>query len=1069
MKKRIWLFGFVLISCFINCYAQSVASWKEKERELYAVQWKRRIEAMEDEHYKKVKPLFQKAYVLYPSIPRGMLEAVSYYYTRFVHLSYDVEDIENQEDIPRVYGVMGLTMEGKGVFRRNLEYVARLSKRSVEEIVSEPEQNVLAYAAAFARLQKEMKIHSSTVADYVPILMELSELPLQGSAARDFAMNAYLYAIYSFLSSPEWCRRFDVPCRLVDLDRIFGDDLPMLRLPRVFLALPEQESGENERKELGSPRKTVATNDVDYAGALWVPAGTCNYTSMSSRNVSSVAIHYTSGTYSGAIAWFQNCTYNGVGARASAHYVIRSFDGQVTQMVREKDKAWHVGTANSYTIGIEHEAYGNVAEYFTPAMYQASADLLRDICQRHQIDPHRMFYRDTLDDGTQLNQGLRSLGNSTACTKIRGHQHYPEQTHTDPGPYWAWNYYYKLVNVSDSVMVLSSDSGTLTDSGGAEENYGNDERALWLIEVPDADSIVLEFSEFELEKDYDFLWIYDGNSEYSPLLGRWNTHSPGRVVSSGNALMLEFRSDCGTTKRGWQAAWRAIFPPQPLDSVPQTLQPPTTEIVWNDSTWVVRDTVIRFVDESPAAIENCFYQVMEYDGSQWKADGQNGFLCNNFDAASSLIGWTSRSGQWGIVSGELQQSDATILQSQIAVPLNGLKSDAYLYDFYVKPMALLEQSSAVVTWFAVDDADNLQNGYALKILPNEHKLTVCKMADGNSTILATCSDVYTSTNQSYRYRIVHDRRSGIIKVFRHATLLCVVQDEHPLAAANHFVWQTERCAAAFDHLRVYRSRGDEVLLRVGRALGNDLRHQAASGAACAKLKSIVLDTANTFSSLVEKRLLVDFTPPSPPTRLNVQPDYTLSLGTVPQEFMVTWEAVSEGESGLSNYEVFLCPVRDMGLPTNPDWQQVGTEPYYRNSNFVMQGLRYQLWVRARDKAGWCSPAVASTEFTVISLPQGGQMARERQKKQSLSENAFSFSDTFASLENTHVKVYPNPATTKVFLEGVPPATDILLYDAQGNLLRRFRLSANGEVDVAELSQGIYFMVTASGKISFVKV
>ena len=37
--------------------------------------------------------------------------------------------------------------------------------------------------------------------------------------------------------------------------------------------------------------------------------------------------------------------------------MVRSSDGQVTQMVREYQKAWHARSANPYSIGIEHEGY----------------------------------------------------------------------------------------------------------------------------------------------------------------------------------------------------------------------------------------------------------------------------------------------------------------------------------------------------------------------------------------------------------------------------------------------------------------------------------------------------------------------------------------------------------------------------------------------------------------------------------------------------------------------------------------------------------------------------------------
>ena len=50
-------------------------------------------------------------------------------------------------------------------------------------------------------------------------------------------------------------------------------------------------------------------------------------------------------------------------------------DGQVTQMVCESDKAWHVGTENPYTIGLEHEGKADYEGWYTEAMYQASSNV----------------------------------------------------------------------------------------------------------------------------------------------------------------------------------------------------------------------------------------------------------------------------------------------------------------------------------------------------------------------------------------------------------------------------------------------------------------------------------------------------------------------------------------------------------------------------------------------------------------------------------------------------------------------------------------------------------------------
>jgi hypothetical protein len=286
-------------------------------------------------------------------------------------------------------------------------------------------------------------------------------------------------------------------------------------------------------------------------------------------------------------------------------------------MVREADKAWHARTANGYTIGIEHEAYGNIWSFFTDAMYQSSANLVRDICSRYEsIDGHRTFYRDTLDSGICLNEGLHDLGGENACVKIRGHQHYPDQSHTDPGPYWDWNYYYKLINEGTPVTVLEGEEGRLD-----HQYYGDDERKIWVIRGPEGKIISLDFKSFDLEKDFDFLWVYDGDDVYAPKIGRWNTQSPGTVHSSGNVMCVELRSDCATNAPGWQAEWKAVktipIEPEEPEIEPGVFPNPTTGIftVKSDREGLTDLTVFDVYGNMITSLR--FQNSVEIEASNW--------------------------------------------------------------------------------------------------------------------------------------------------------------------------------------------------------------------------------------------------------------------------------------------------------------------------------------------------------------------------------------------------------------------------------------------------------------------
>ena len=531
------------------------------------------------------KSAFNAAYEACPDIPRGLLEAVSYTNTHCHHLTDANYFNDGPDAMPRAYGLMGLVKDGKNYFRENLHLVSELSGISEAEILQSPEKNVLAYAKAFERLAKER--NAKEIKGYLSVIQQLSELPI-GEEKDVYPMQSMLYSVCLFLNDAQWAEEYSFPKQEIDLKSVFAEHYEMLTAP-----------------ELG------ITRSPDYPPAIWDPAPECNWEERT-KEVSAVVIHYTEGSYAGCISWFKNCD-----AQVSAHYVIRSVDGQVTQMVREKDKAWHARTANGYTIGIEHEAYGNIWSFFTEAMYQSSADLVRSICSRYDtINGRRTHDRDTLDNGFCLNNGLYSLGGEGACVQIRGHQHYPDQSHTDPGPYWDWNYYYKLINEGTPVTVLEGEEGRLD-----HQNYSDDERKIWVIRGPEESTIQLDFSSFSLEADFDFLWVYDGDNVYAPKIGRWNTQSPGTVRSTSNVMCVEFRSDCATTSTGWEASWNAVMPapvePELPEIEPGIYPNPTTDkfTVKSDSEGYTDLVVYDVYGNIMTSIR--FVKSVEIDASNW--------------------------------------------------------------------------------------------------------------------------------------------------------------------------------------------------------------------------------------------------------------------------------------------------------------------------------------------------------------------------------------------------------------------------------------------------------------------
>lgn len=501
------------------------------------------------EAFNKCSAYFNKAYTQYPEIPRGVLEAVSFTNTRFHHIAHEEGEAQSCTGIPKAYGVMGLTLDGKNAFKNNLVLISELSGYSIEEIIVSPEKNILAYAKSYSVLKKQAGITGNTIESQIPLLVELSELPVSSERSditigQDFAANANIYSILDFLNKAQNQSLYNLPQRNIDFINVFGqENYNVLSAPSVVLSDGDVTNRTGNTFKGG---KLPGIMSPDYGPALWVAACPNNYDVGRSMAVSAIAIHQMDGTYAGTISWFASCSNP---YYTSTEYVLRSSDGQITQMVLESNTTHHVYTENAYTIGLEHEGYILQNGWYTTAMYNASAALVRDICSRKGISPLTCWY------------GISCNGNYNQCLvdqciRIKGHNQFPNGGHTDPGVYWDWKRYYLLLNPMPSVTPLTAASGTIYDSGGASGNYKNTERPMTLIAPTGATKVTLTFSSFNMEANADHLLIYDGNTTAAPLIGKYTgTSLPPTVSSTGGAMLVEFRSDCSQTFSGWAANW----------------------------------------------------------------------------------------------------------------------------------------------------------------------------------------------------------------------------------------------------------------------------------------------------------------------------------------------------------------------------------------------------------------------------------------------------------------------------------------------------------------------------------
>lgn len=172
----------------------------------------------------------------------------------------------------------------------------------------------------------------------------------------------------------------------------------------------------------------VGSPGPDYNESIWRPSS--NHSARpagASGKPKIVIIHTCEGSYTGCWSWLKKS-----GTGVSAHYVVNDDGSEISQLVRESRKAWHIsakyksalnegnysqltGTgSNNFTLGVEHAGYGSQSSW-SEGLLDASAKLVCAITKKHNI-PRDKYH-------------------------IVGHGQLQPYNRSDPGKQWPWNDY----------------------------------------------------------------------------------------------------------------------------------------------------------------------------------------------------------------------------------------------------------------------------------------------------------------------------------------------------------------------------------------------------------------------------------------------------------------------------------------------------------------------------------------------------------------------------------------------------------------------------------------------------
>ncbi|KAK2515249.1 hypothetical protein Q9233_014448 [Columba guinea] len=92
------------------------------------------------------------------------------------------------------------------------------------------------------------------------------------------------------------------------------------------------------------------------------------------------------------------------------------------------------------------------------------------------------------------------------------------------------------------------------------EGYGNNLNCIWTIISDPGSRIHLSFNDFDLESQFDFLAVKDGDSPDSPIIGTFTgAEVPSHLTSNGHILRLEFQADHSMSGRGFNITYNSCI------------------------------------------------------------------------------------------------------------------------------------------------------------------------------------------------------------------------------------------------------------------------------------------------------------------------------------------------------------------------------------------------------------------------------------------------------------------------------------------------------------------------------
>ena len=525
----------------------------------------------------------------------------------------------------------------------------------------------------------------------------------------------------------------------------------------------------------------------------------------------------------------------------------------------------------------------------------------------------------------------------------------------------GYNDFWNAIEANFTDCYSTPCNDTLFDiGGGPNKNYYDNENYTYTLSPPGASSISVNFSSFNLENNFDYLYIYDGASTSatqfsgSPFTG---TTSPGTITSSTGSITFRFTSNNATTSPGFTATYSCL----------SDVIPPTTSVNVTGS-WQTINFNAAFTDADNiggSGVNEKYYQVLDFNGTEWRANNSFGFFNDNFTSAIHPD-WTNASGIFGINTSRLEQTDNANANTNLYAAVVQNNSYQYLYHWQMNQTGTGTNRRAGLHFFCDNPSlTNRGNSYFVYYRVDSDRCQIYEVISDTYYLMADIPVVINS-NVWYDCKVTYNPTTGLIQAYMDNALVAEWTDTTPLISGNSISIRTGGTSALYDDIKVYKSRSASQLVTIG-SLTDEVRYQnfGLLQNSC-KINSVINDNSLNWSNVVGTNVNIDWTVPTSVLTVSDSLSTDVDVQYNNSFIAANYSLSSDANSGVNEYwySVGLSP----GDSSVVSWTNNSTNTFFNRTGLSLTyGVTYFVNIRVKNGAALLS-AISSSDGVLIVAP-----------------------------------------------------------------------------------------------------